>query len=303
MSLSELRADYNDQKIEKHDFIDKTHQFHKALFEYVGIIPSTDITKIEIDGSGVHFTVKHRALSYEGEGVRFYVDPHDQRLAPIEALNFGTYEESDFSMIVKLLQPGHTVLDIGGNIGFYSLSLAKQFPTSQFHAFEPIPKTFAQLKRNLEMNELPNVHIHNFGLSNEKKALTFYFYPEGSGNASSARLSERDSVEEVACSVITVDEFARERNLRVDFIKCDVEGAELLVFQGANAVLDTHRPVVFSEILRKWSKKFNYDPNEIFQLFRSKNYGAYTCTNGELSPFKEMTEDTVETNFFFIPNA
>jgi FkbM family methyltransferase len=303
MSLSALRAAYNDHKIEKHDFIDKTHQFHKALFEYASIIPSTDITKIEIDESGVHFTVKHRALSYEGGGVRFYVDPQDQRVAPIEALNFNTYEESDFSMITKLLRPGQTVLDIGGNIGFYSLSLAKQFPTSRFHAFEPIPKTFAQLKGNLEMNNISNVSIYNFGFSNERKTLTFYFYPEGSGNASSARLSERDSVEEVTCSVITVDEFVKENGLRVDFIKCDVEGAELLVFQGANSVLDTHRPIVFSEMLRKWSKKFNYDPNEIFELFRSKNYGVYTSAHGELLPFTTMTEETLETNFFFLPNA
>ena len=303
MSLTALRADYQDHKIEKHDFIHRMHQCHTSLFEYVGIISSTDITKIEIDTSGVYFTVKHRALSYIGEGVRLYVDPRDQRIAPIEALNFDTYEDSDFSMIAKLIKPGHTVLDIGGNIGFYSLSLAKQFPTSQFHAFEPLPKTFAQLKRNLEMNNLKNVNIYNFGFSNEKNTLTFYFYPEGSGNASSARLSDRDSVEEVTCSVITVDEFVKDNTLKVDFIKCDVEGAELLVFQGANAVLDTHRPIVFSEILRKWSKKFDYDPNEIFQLFRSKNYGAYTCAKGELVPFEKMTEETLETNFFFIPNS
>lgn len=301
MSLTALKEEFQTQKVEKHDFIHRMHQHHKALFDYVRLLPSTDITKIEIEPTGVYFTVKHRALTCPGAGVRFFVDPQDERLAPVEALNFGTYEHSDFSMILKLLKPNQTILDIGGNIGFYSLSLANEFTTSQFHAFEPVPKTFAQLKRNVEMNNPSNVHIYNFGFSNEKKDITFYFYPEGSGNASSAKLSDRDTVEEVTCSVTTVDQFVQEKGLKVDFIKCDVEGAELMVFQGAKATIASQRPIVFSEILRKWSKKFDYDPNEIFDFFRAQNYQAYTAENNELRAFSRMTEETVETNFFFIP--
>ena len=71
----------------------------------------------------------------------------------------------------------------------------------------------------------------NFGFSNSSGEFTFYYYPEGSGNASSANLTGRDDIEEFQCKARTLDDYTAETHARVDFIKCDVEGAELLVFQ------------------------------------------------------------------------
>lgn len=303
MSLNFLKQEFKKNKVDKAHYIHQMHEYHKVLFDYADTLSHTDIVKIEILPSGVFFTAKPRGLDYPGDGIRFYVDPVDHRIAPLEIINFDSYENSDFSMIAKLIKPGETILDIGANIGFYSLSLAKKFPTSVFHAFEPMPKTFGQLKRNLEMNDLDNVHIYNCGCSDQKRELTFFFYPEGSGNASSAKLTDCESIEEITAPVITVDEFVAERNIKVNFMKCDVEGAELLVFKGAADTIKHQRPIVFSEILRKWTRKFDYDANEIFTFFAEAGYSAHVCVNNQLQPFSGMTEDTRETNFFFIPNA
>lgn len=73
-------------------------------------------------------------------------------------------------------------------------------------------------------------------------------------------------METVQCKLRTLDDYTAETKIRVDFIKCDVEGAELLVFKGAIDTIARDKPVIFSEILRKWSAKFNYNPNEIFDL-------------------------------------
>ena len=88
--------------------------------------------------------------------------------------------------------------------------------------------------------------------------------------------------------------------MTVDFIKCDVEGAELLVFKGGLNTIKRDKPIIFSEILRKWSAMFNYDPNEIFDLFKSEGYLAFTVNTNVLLPFCRMDESTVETNFFFL---
>jgi hypothetical protein len=72
------------------------------------------------------------------------------------------------------------------------------------------------------------------------------------------------------------------------------------VFQGGKKTIQNDLPIVFSEILRKWSAKFNYDPNEIFQFFYALNYQAFTVRGGVLLPFQAMNEETLETNFFFL---
>jgi hypothetical protein len=58
--------------------------------------------------------------------------------------------------------------------------------------------------------------------------------------------------------------------------------------------------MVFTEMLRKWSKRFGYHPNEIIALFQQFGYHCFVLSEGILQPFLEMTEQTVETNFFFL---
>ena len=85
----------------------------------------------------------------------------------------------------------------------------------------------------------------------------------------------------------------------MDFIKCDVEGAELFVFQGGVATIRTQQPVIFTEMLRKWSAAFGYHPNDIIALLADAGYHCFTVHDGRLTPFLTMDETTVETNFFF----
>ena len=63
---------------------------------------------------------------------------------------------------------------------------------------------------------------------------------------------------------------------------------------------DDDMNIIFSEILRKWSLKNNYSPNEIFKFFSSLGYQAFTCDSNKLVPFNKMTDETIFTNFFFL---
>jgi FkbM family methyltransferase len=74
---------------------------------------------------------------------------------------------------------------------------------------------------------------------------SFYYYLEGSGNASSANLTGRTDVKCVQCKVRTLDDYNAGNGARVDFVKCDVEGAELLVFQGGIETIKRDKPIVF----------------------------------------------------------
>jgi len=81
------------------------------------------------------------------------------------------------------------------------------------------------------------------------------------------------------CNVKTLDDFINKKKIKIDFIKCDVEGAELFVFLGAKKVLLEHKPIIFCEMLRKWCKKFKYHPNEIILLFYKLGYKCFYINN------------------------
>lgn len=293
-SLQDIRDQHLSGALSKPEYIQKMYQLHHAqLFEYAKYLPKTDVESIEIRDGKVIMTSKKY-------GVRMLCPEGDHRVAPVESLNFMNYEEKDANMILKLVPAKGVVFDIGANMGWYSLIIAKKCTGCQIHAFEPIPKTYSFLEQNIKLNQLPNIVAHHFGLSNESKDLTFYFYPEGSGNASSANLSERADAELITCHVERLDDFAGINRLHADFIKCDVEGAELFAFQGAVETLKKDNPIVFTEMLRKWAVKFNYHPNEIIALFSSLQYCCFYAEGPNLKELAEMTDETVETNFFFL---
>ncbi len=293
MKLEDIKAKYAAGEITKPDFIDQMHLIHENLFNYAKFISATDVQKIEIE----HGQVVMTSCEY---GIKIICDEDDKRIAPIEILNFQHYEKVDSDMIFKVVGDGDRVLDIGANIGWYSLGLAKRYPGCHVKAFEPLPKTYAYLKKNVELNSLSNIEIFNHGFSNESAVLTFYYYPSGSGNASLAQLTEAEGVDKISCQVLRLDDFMGKESGGVDFIKCDVEGAELLVFQGGIETLKKHTPVVFSEMLRKWSARFNYHPNQIIDLFSALKYRCFVMREGKLVDFENMDDHTVETNFYFM---
>lgn len=296
MNLEGLRKKYKTGQISKLVFIKKMYEIHKILFDYVEYLKGTDIAKIEISGKGVIVTTVG--------GVRLISSKDDIRTASLEILNFSHYELNEMSMAVKLIKKywhdNFTFLDIGGNIGWYAINLSKVFPEMRIHSFEPIPLTYSYLEQNIKMNGSDRVKIYNFGFSDNQRELTFYFDRSNSGNASLENVSGGKEVRKVKSKVDKVDNFVWRKKIRIDFIKCDVEGAEFFVFKGAKKTLMRDKPIILVEMLRKWAAKFNYHPNEIISYFKNLGYLCYTIKNTKLERFSSMDETTVETNFIFI---
>ena len=293
MKLAELKSRYYDGLMEKQNYIKEMHLKHQILFEYAKFIHGTDIKSIVISDDNV--TMTSRSMD-----IKIICDPIDERIAPIEILNFNNYEKTDLEMVFKLIKDDMTIFDIGANIGWYTINIGKKFPNAHIYSFEPIPKTFNYLNKNVLLNEISNVSLSNFGFSDREENIEFYYYPEGSGNASLRNLSASDNVEIVISQVRKLDAFIKEKKLHLDFIKCDVEGAELFVFKGGITAINRDRPIVFTELLRKWCAKFNYHPNELINLLKNLGYRCFTAKEGKLIEFFSITEETAENTFFFL---
>ena len=294
MSLGRLRARYEAHEIEKHPYLQQMHDLHRALHDYASYLPSTDISRIEIADGEVVMTTR-------SSGLRFVVEPSDQRTAPVEILNFGSYEGIDGEMMLALVADGDVVFDVGANIGYYSMRIARERSRTVVHSFEPIPKTFGLLQRHLGMNAITNVTAHNVGLSDKPGPQTFYYYPQGSGNASAANLSGRPDVQRVTVELETLDAIAAKVGRGVDFVKCDVEGAELFTLRGARETLVRDRPALFVELLRKWAAPFGYHPNDVIALLEGIGYHTFVSrVAGRLAEFGRVDDQTVETNYVFL---
>lgn len=295
MSFQQLKNEFAAGMLIKPDYINRCYtEFHSQLFDYARSLENSDIREISITSRGVIFTVR-------STGVQFYGQFGDHRCPPIETLNFSDFEPAESRMMRRLFDGCDVFYDIGANIGWHSLNLASFFRQAKFICFEPIPSTHQQLLSNIALNGFSNISTFNFALSNQDSAQRYYYYESCSGNASAVNLTGREDVREIECPQVKLDTLVNSHSLPMpQFIKCDVEGAELNVFIGAHDVIKGQRPIIMAEILRKWSARYEYDPNEIFQLLANIGYIAFTTDGKYLFPFVKMTDLTTETNFFFL---
>jgi FkbM family methyltransferase len=189
---------------------------------------------------------------------------------------FDGFELSETRFIEKYLQPGMVVLDVGAHHGFYSLMACKATrSTGIVHSFEPAPRERACLRRNLRLNGCKQVSVHELALGASRGTATLFQAQTRFDGLNSLRPQEEvPSSTPVQVDVIPLDQFLKDHNLRhIDFIKMDIEGAELSVLQGAAGMLgSTNRPVIFAEVSDLRTKAWGYRAVEILRLLESMGF-------------------------------
>lgn len=295
-ALTQMRQAHESGATRKQDYIEAAHARHARLFDYPAFLANTDVEALRIQHDGIF--VRSRSQQIE-----LVLDPNDQHLVPYTLMNFRTYESVETEFLKSLLQADSVVLDIGANCGWYSLALAKHCPTARIHAFEPVPRTHGILVRNIQHNGLGNIEAHPLAFSNQEGVLELLHTPSCSGATSLVKAGQPvalEQLEKITCPGTTLDAFCARHGLAPDIVKCDVEGAELMVLQGGEGMLTTHKPAILIELLRKWSQQFGYHPNDVIALLAQHGYRAYTLCGNGLKFCAGIDEDTVETNFVFL---
>jgi len=149
-------------------------------------------------------------------------------------------------MFSTLIRPDFQILDVGANIGCTSLLFGDL--GQQVVAFEPLPRTFELLEKNITRSTKNNIRALPFALGDEDGEVEMYFLDE---NRSMAFILDRTSRDDRPSAVIQVkrlDNLFPEIALdRLDFMKIDVEGYELRVLKGAEKIISKYRPIVQME--------------------------------------------------------
>lgn len=206
-----------------------------------------------------------RTITKTADGFSMHVDTADflQRTIYINRDCDG-----DISAILrKRLGPGMTFVDIGANIGFFSLLAAKLVgPTGRVIAFEPNPPVFAALMRNAEHNGMGWIETHQVGLFDREGGGTLHV-PDKNCGAATMRPSGDDHV---TISLVRLDDVVTGS---VDLIKIDVEGAEVAALRGARNVL-ARCPAVVCEVSEYSLKAMGSSHDELYDLMAERGFTA-----------------------------
>ncbi len=174
-----------------------------------------------------------------------------------------------FSQMVKT---GNTILDIGANVGVFSLLGSKLVgDTGKVYAFEPSQATFTALTDNLTLNNIKNVYPLRIALSDTEGLIHLGSVEYDALNF--IDIKNKNATGEVV-EMTTLDRCLKDNHLsKIDFIKIDIEGAELLCFKGATEMLKNAPPTIIMECNEKWCKRFDYT---VFDLLQFLNGFGYT---------------------------
>jgi len=214
----------------------------------------------------------------------------------MELLVTGRFEADALALCAGYIKPDGVVLDVGANIGIHCVHFAALAPDGKVICFEPARSTFALLLRNVK--HLSHLIPLNLALSDTTAVQSFLI---ASDNAySSLKDTGRKAIlrrESIAC--FAADELLPPllRNQRIDLIKIDVEGFETQVLHGMQALIRSHRPVIFCEIFG--GRQQNPDPWATVQFCVSLGYDAHVVSGRQLLPVSAHDDNFY--NYFFIP--
>lgn len=159
-----------------------------------------------------------------------------------------TFHEFDLLKTVRnLLPPEPVIADIGANIGNHTVFFSKICRATKIYSFEPQKEMYEILQKNVELNHCVEVQLFNFALGNKKGMLSIHdFDPTNWGGTSFVQDNNGN---------IPVETFDSLNIQKVDFMKIDVEGAEVNVLQGAIETIKRDKPLIWCETLTRMALK------------------------------------------------
>jgi FkbM family methyltransferase len=227
-----------------------------------------------------------------------------------EAVYFiGEFEKVLTEIASRLIKPGYVCLDVGANFGWYTTLMANFATAGEVHAFEPTPQSFFELKRNHALIGSPsNVKLNNLALGDKNGIVQIHLFDGlGTGNAS---LATKDNFESQAfdCVMVPLDEYLdKTGTTNVDFVKVDIEGAELMFLRGATRLFDQAVPPVFLiEMALGTTVSFGYHPQELIEFLDSHaeyEFFAVDEYQGTVRQIKGFAKDEIGANVFCIPRT
>ena len=253
---------------------------------------------VRLSGLESYYLGKSFVVHRQGIWWRLYPECIVQRSVYL----YGDWESSDTCQVLKLLKPDWVIFDIGSYFGYYALLACRHSgPRGKVFAFEPFSQNYNFLCENKRLNAFNNLTTINLAVTDRKGVQTFRVPPtfnQGSGGLAGTEHGA------LYVQTTTLDDFVHNNHLtRLDFIKMDVEGSEVLALAGGKETIQRFQPILMIELDPGKLNKLNQTPQGLIRAISDLGYKIYRVTEFGLERFQKADGVNDFINLFCFPDT
>jgi len=239
---------------------------------------SDKITRLPVIGGKVSVKLP------DGKLMLLHSKDGDEVATPAFWRGFEGYEPETTRIFYVLAKQSKVIFDVGAYTGYYALLAAIGNKEAKVFAFEPVPRIFEHLNRNIQLNGLSNIITSDNAVTNFDGEVTLYI-PAGDMRSSASTLRGfREAEQELQVPATTLDTFVSKNSIeKVELLKIDTEATEPLVLEGGRNVIQRDEPMIICEVLRGRTEK------SLHQFLSPLGYSYYWITDKGL-----IRKDTIE---------
>ena len=227
------------------------------------------------------------------DGQKMFLDKKDSLDLSIS----GVHEPIETDVVKKEIKPGYVIIDIGANIGYYTLIFSRLAgPKGKIYAFEPETSNFDILQKNIKTNSCENVLTINNAVSDKNQKLKFFISNDDCGKHSLVDSKEAQGFVEV--DAVTLDDFFRSNPIKPDFVKIDIEGAEFSALKGMRSIIGKEGPLkMLIEFAPRMMAGKDAEGKAVFKfLSQDSGFDVYNL-NRQTGEKEKLTIDQLISNY------
>lgn len=243
------------------------------------------------------------------DSVRFRLKVDTSEIYGYQMFMTGQIEPVTSYFVKCLMSSNRTMLDVGANIGYFSVLAASACPSCAVWSFEPAPDTYSLLVENIHANRLANVVANQIALGDRKDVLMLSVYNDQALNAIRPNIDAvhpffpEGPIRDIEVPCTSIEEFCQEFDIpKVDIVKIDVEGFEYSVVKGASGLFESNNPpILLCEIEPLWLKRYgSITAGALIDYMESFGYHTIGLTRyGIFTKDRFADSPTIENFVFF----
>lgn len=215
----------------------------------------------------------------------------------------GEYEQQTFDILDLIVKKDQVWLDLGSNIGYFSLYFASI--AKQVISVDANPSLTKMVDEQSLLNNYSNMKSLNNAISNESgNQIEFFITPDDNARSSAILHNDMSDVVKISATTLSVDKLTRDLDIKPFGIKIDIEGIEILALKGAHDLLTNHPPkVILMELSQR--QECMASPKELIKYLESYNYSPYIIRDNKLTFKKDDMDlsEELDPNGYFIHSS
>ncbi|MBS1682687.1 MAG: FkbM family methyltransferase [Bacteroidetes bacterium] len=213
----------------------------------------------------------------------------------------GLHEVREFIYLHRFLKKDMVAIDVGANLGEYTVFMAKRLGEGSVYSFEPMSSTRQQLEENIKLNQFKNVVVVGHGLSDREHQLQIHEVDDAHEGLATFYLGDRKVKNSFEVQLKKLDDEIESLGIKkIDFIKIDVEGSELPALKGSLQSINKWKPIILVEVNEPTYRAAGYSLDELQRFFSEINYKPHQISkNGSLVSVNKLP---AFGNIVFVPS-